>query len=122
MRSRFPEPAEGSDAYGVETDARGNTLVDGRTNGDLGSVNPDRTGFLVKYDSTGDRVWAPQFGPVPANLAVEATANAYPSASGAGTVHLLKLVLVACSRRRFSSSCPQACTARAQPVPGRVIC
>ena len=84
-------PVEGSFPYSVATDARGNALVAGLTQGDLGGSDPDAPGFLVKYDADGDRTWVHQFHPVAEQLAVDSVGNSYVVGNDGGAVRVAKL-------------------------------
>ena len=53
-------------ALGVSTDAFGNVYIVGDTEGGLAApfMGGERDGFLVKYDGTGNQLWAQQIGTI----------------------------------------------------------
>jgi len=60
---------EADDAHGVASDAAGNVIVVGRTQGNLGGAVEGATGpqssadiFVVKFDIDGKQLWAKQYG------------------------------------------------------------
>ncbi len=81
--SRQLGSAQADYAWGVASDAAGNSFVVGNTGGILpGAVRAGSTdAFIAKYDPSGTRLWVRQFGTAVADqaqtVAVDAAGNAY---------------------------------------------